>query len=114
MPIAWPILSRGTIRKRIVIVTTGRMPPGIAWITRNAIMLVRFHAKPHSADPSVKPSIDRMYSRVGPIQLLPEGSAAGVGGCGCCTGGAADGGGCVTGRGSVAVVGGRAEPSSVV
>ena len=31
-------------------------------------MLVRFHAKPHSADPSVNPSIDRMYSRVCPIR----------------------------------------------
>ena len=55
-----PIFSRGTIRNRIVIVTTGRMPPGIAWITRNAIMLPRLHAKPHSADPSVNPSIARM------------------------------------------------------
>ena len=55
-----PILSRGTIWYSIVIVTTGRMPPGMACTTRNAIMLLRFHAKPQSADPSANPSIDIM------------------------------------------------------
>ena len=55
---AAPIFSRGTIRNSSVIVTTGRMPPGIAWITRKAIMVGRLHAKPHSAEPSVKPSME--------------------------------------------------------
>jgi hypothetical protein len=55
----------------------------------------------------------------GPIQLLPvsaaAGAGAGTGGCGRSAGGAAPGpDGCVAGRGSVRVVVGRAEPSSVV
>jgi hypothetical protein len=53
-----PIFDRGTIWYSNVIVTTGSIPPGMACTTRNATMLLRFHAKPHSADPSANPSID--------------------------------------------------------
>jgi hypothetical protein len=60
MPIAAPIFSRGTMRYRIDSVTTGRIPPGSACNTRKAIMVLRFHASPHSADPAAKPSSERL------------------------------------------------------
>jgi hypothetical protein len=44
----------------MVRVTTGSTPPGIAWRTRNTIMLFRFQASPHSADPAAKPSRERL------------------------------------------------------
>ena len=54
IPIAVPIFWRGTIRYTIVSVTAGSKPPGIAWITRKAIKLLRLHASPHSAEARAK------------------------------------------------------------
>jgi hypothetical protein len=56
MPMAMPIFSRGTIWYTIVNVTTGRMPPGTACSTRNAMRLPRLQARPHSAEPAANPS----------------------------------------------------------
>ena len=60
MPIAEPIFSRGTILYRMVSVTTGRMPPGTACRTRNAIMLSRLQASPHSAEKIAKPASEML------------------------------------------------------
>jgi hypothetical protein len=66
IPIAVPILCRGTIRYTIVSVTAGSSPPGIAWITRKAIKLLRLDANPHSAEPRAKPASAIMYTRSRP------------------------------------------------
>jgi hypothetical protein len=59
MPIAAPIFSLGTIRYTIDSVTTGRIPPGMAWTTRKTTRLSRSQATPQSADPAAKPSSAR-------------------------------------------------------
>src|SRR5215217_576646 len=66
IPMAVPILCRGTIRYTIVSVTTGSNPPGIAWITRKAIKLLRPHASPQSAEARAKPPSAIMYTRSSP------------------------------------------------
>jgi hypothetical protein len=44
----------------MVSVTTGRMPPGMACRTRNAIMLSRFQANPQSAEKVAKPASEML------------------------------------------------------
>jgi hypothetical protein len=44
----------------MVRLTTGSTPPGTACSTRKTIMLCRFQATPHSADPAAKPTSDSM------------------------------------------------------
>ena len=55
----------------------GSSPPGIAWITRNAIRLFRLQAMPHSAEPSANAASANMYTRLSP-KRLPSHALAGT------------------------------------
>ena len=68
MPIALPMLSRGTIRYTRGSVTTGSTPPGMAWMIRKTISLSRFQARPHSADAMQNSTRQAMYALVSPTR----------------------------------------------